>query len=153
MVVDLPVAVVQFLAPAPSNTWASRVAMAEQAQIDDLEAQPQLVEPVGEAMSQPGQLGQPQPEVSWALTKSDRVQWCWYSVAWLFCVLFFPLGIFIWCTIACNHFCQPREVQEDHPADRQVAKAALVTASTWCGVFLLLCLACGIFKAHSPSYI
>eukprot|EP00438_Fugacium_kawagutii_P006529 Skav218146 [mRNA] locus=scaffold4089:8501:8848:- [translate_table: standard] len=112
--------------------------MAEQA-IDDLEAQVQ-VQPVSEAP--------PVRDISWALTKSDRVQWCWYSIGWLFCVLFFPLGLFIWCTIACNHFCLPEEVRKNHPADEKVARVALMTFVTWCSIlFLLLCLACGIFGA------
>eukprot|EP00438_Fugacium_kawagutii_P032066 Skav215819 [mRNA] locus=scaffold3449:185695:186045:+ [translate_table: standard] len=113
---------------------------------------------------QKGQHGQPlqhaaqpvQHEITadaeaWGLTKPEHAPWCWYSIGWVFSVLFFPVGFFIWCTIACNHFCQPEEVRKNHPADEKVARAALMTFLTWCGIAVLMFLTYGIYEVVPSS--
>lgn len=138
---------------------AEKVDTQLQPQIDAIQAelavqQPQTVQPVAEMVDQPDigrsqMVGQPvrvQHEIAGggsALTKPDRGEWCWYSVGWGFCVLFFPVGCLIWCTMACNYFCQPTEVRSNHPMDGRVAKAAFWTVLTWCCIAVVLYVACG----------
>ena len=133
-----------------------------QAQIDALQAQLSQMQPVPATVvgaGQPQLVGQPvrvQHEITAgasALTKPDRGEWTCYSIGWVFCCLFFPVGCLIWSTIACNFYCQPREVRRNHPSDGQVAKTALVTILTWISIFCFLLLVSIIYQASKASSI